>query len=414
LSRLKALAGVVGLVILLAPAAATAADVDAVAITLLGGRPDVRDGEVYTVVPIYELVALNARGLELGPIADVKVVVSLWGRLDPADPADGDLADGDLDLGYVEGGLAKGRLRLRLGRQLVFSGATRAAGLDGLFLEGRQGAFGLSAYGGVPVTPRFGVDRGEAMWGARLSLRRSVDAELGLSYAHALDEGRVSRFDLGADGRLVLSRQLTLTALGLLSAAEMRLAEARVTAAYQARKDLFLDVELSQTAPDLFLSRASILSVFSEESRTEAGAVVSYRPLHELRLRGAYHLLGNEAGLGHRGEVGAEATVAPGAAVGGEAGALQLDEDGYLHARLYVRAEPQRHLGCSFDTDLYRLDEPRHGTRLSARVAATVRWDPAPRWRLVLTTMAGSDPLYETRWEAMAKVAFAFERRGAR
>ncbi len=406
----------IALVALLAPAAASAAEaeVDAVATTLLGGRPDVRDGVVYTVVPIYEIVSLNARQLDVPAFDDVRVVVTLWGRLDPADPADGDLADGDIDLGYIEGSLGKGLLRARLGRQLIFSGAARAIGVDGLALEGRRGAFGLSLYGGLPVTPRFGVDRGDATWGARASLRRSIDAEIGLSYAHTLDDGRVSRFDLGADGRWSLSSRLTLTALGLMSAAEMRLAETRVTASYQPRKNLFIDAEISRTAPDLFLSRASILSVFAEDRRDEAGATVSWRPIRPLRLRGSYHAIGLEGGLGHRGEVGCEAAVARGAAIGGEAGTLRLEDDGYVFGRLYGRAELVHDLGASLEGDLYRLDEMRNDTRLSARAAAALRWDPAPRWRAVLTAMVGSDPLYETRWEAMAKVAFAFERRGTR
>lgn len=393
------------------PAAAGAAEVDARAVTIIGGRPDARDGVIYTVVPIYELVSLNARRLDLPAFDDVRVVLSLWGRVDPADPADGDLADGDVDLGYVEGALGKGALRLRLGRQLVFAGGARGEGLDGLRAEGRAGPVGLEVFGGVPVTPRFGVDRGDALWGARASLRRSVDAEIGLDYIHALDDGRVRRFDLGVDGRWA-RRRYSVAALALMSAAEMRLAEARLSFAFQALPTLYLDLDAARTAPDLFLSRASILSVFAETRRDEAGGSLSWRARPDVHARAGYHALGNEEGLGHRAELAADVDVARGALVGAEAGALVLPDDGYLHGRVYGRAAVARRMAVTLEGDLYRLEEERNGTRLSARAASSWRWDPAPSWRTVVSALVGSDPLYELRWEAMLKVAWTFDGRG--
>jgi hypothetical protein len=399
----------------LAAPPARAAEVDARAVTLLAGRPDVRDGALHTVVPIYQILSLQARQLDAPAFDDVRVVVSLWGRLDGADPADGNLADGDVELGYVEGALGRGRQRLtlRLGRQLVIAGAARAFGVDGVTAQSLLGPVGLTAFAGVPVTRRFEIDRGDATWGARASLRRSVDAELGLSYLHTLDNGRMSRLDLGVDGRLALSPRLALTGLGLLAASEMRLAEARLVAFYDPIPALRTEVEVSRVAPDLFLSRASILSVFSEERRDEAGAILTYRLRPRLALRGSYHALGLEEGLGHRATARVEATVEQ-ARLGAETGVLTLADDGYLHGRLFAWTPLRPRMFGSLEGDLYRLEQERNGTRHSLRVAAAWRWDLARRWRAVVSGVVGSDPLYSLRWEGMAKLAFSLEGGGAR
>lgn len=398
--------------LLAVPAVASAESTEHVTVratTLLGGRPDVRDGQIYTVVPFIQLVSLTARGLDAPGFDELRVVVSAWGSIDPGEPIDDDRADGDVDLGYLEAHTFKGKLTLRAGRQLVFTGGLRATGLDGGFAEGRYGPVGLSIYGGVPVTPRFGWDRGDTMWGARAYVRRSIDAELGFSYIQAMDDGRVARLDLGADARYSLSRRLTVTALGLFSVEAERLAEARLAASFEPVRRVNVTAEVSRTAPDLFLSRASILSVFAEAERNEAGAIVSLRPLRDLLARVSYYALDNAEGLGHRAEIRADLAVLNGGVIGCEAGLLNLpDDEGYQHARLYGRAPIVRNLSLSLDGDLYHLDEMRNGTEISVRALAALRWDPAPRWRAVVTALVGSDPFAERRFEAMAKLAWSF------
>ena len=219
----------------------------------------------------------------------------------------------------------------------------------------------------------------------------------------------MSRFDLGADGRYSLSRRLTISALGLFSVDAERLAEARLAASFEPVRRVNVTAEVSRTAPDLFLSRASILSVFADAERNEAGAIITLRPLRDLLARVSYHALDNAEGLGHRAEIGGDLEVLDGAVIGCEAGLLNLPEDqGYQHARIYGRAPIVRKLSLSLDGDLYHLDEMRNDTALSVRALAALRWDPAPRWRAVVTALVGSDPFAERRFEAMAKLAWSF------
>jgi hypothetical protein len=173
-------------------------------------------------------------------------------------------------------------------------------------------------------------------------------------------------------------------------------------------------VEAARTAPDLFLSRASVLSVFAEAERNEAGGTISLRPVRTFRARLAYFALDNSDGLGHRAEAGADVDVAENVLVGVEGAILSLGgdtmetDDGYQRGRIFGRFGLMRRLWLSLDGDLVHLQQERNGTDVSVRGSATLRWDPAPRWRAVLTALAGSDPFAERRFEAMAKLAWSF------
>src|SRR5579883_143791 len=154
--------------LLAAGAAETRADtVDGSLTTLLNGHAEPRDGRIYSVVLAYELVDLNAAFLKLGWMDELKLKVSAWGGVQLAEaPAPLDRATGDVDLGYLEGRLFKGRLDVRIGRQLIVGGAARTTQIDGVQATLMLfGGLGVTGYGGVPVTPRFGVSRGDAVGG---------------------------------------------------------------------------------------------------------------------------------------------------------------------------------------------------------------------------------------------------------
>ena len=137
------------LALLLAPALAQAETIDATSVTLLSGRQDPRDGNVHTVVPLIESLAVRAEDLKLPGFQDARIVLSAWGEVDPGDPRDGEHGTGDVDLAFAEGRLFQRRMTLRLGRQLLFAGAARNLQLDGLSVRTRIG-------GGVGIIDRGG------------------------------------------------------------------------------------------------------------------------------------------------------------------------------------------------------------------------------------------------------------------
>jgi hypothetical protein len=398
------------LLLLLLAFPARAEVIDARLETLIAGRSDPRDGKVYTVVPVYESVSLMASDLRLKYVDDLKIVISGWGLLSPWGdaPYTGDRYSGDVDLGFVEGKLFKRHVELRLGRQLVFGGAARAIQMDGgLITLPIWRGLAFSMWGGAPVIPRFMTGRGDALGGARLAWRLNYDTEVGLSFLHLSESGRTLRQEFGGDARWRPLRSLTLSGVALMSTVEKRLAEADVQARWQPLLWVEVMADWRRTAPDLFLPRDSILSVFATETRDESGASIYVRPLNRLRIEGDYHFVHDDAGWGHRG--GARVTTMLGRAfetqLGAEGRVLSLPINGYWQARLFGSHRVGA-IALTLDLDCYRLDRAINNQNLSFTGAATLGWSFVHNWRLVVAAIADTTPYVSQRFEVIAKLTW--------
>ena len=158
--RLLALA-----VLTIAAGAAQADTIRASSSTLLLSRENAIRGETEETLPIFEILSVTASDISTSFAQDVEVAVSTWGAVDVRDVRAwqaGTFTDrrvsGDVDVAYVKGDLLDRRLTLRLGRQMVADGSSRMVHLDGGQFRLRLPAgFGVSAYVGSPVSPRFGA-----------------------------------------------------------------------------------------------------------------------------------------------------------------------------------------------------------------------------------------------------------------
>ena len=402
------------LLLLLLAGLAHAEILDATITTLAAGRQDPRDGKVYSVVPIYQLLTLSVSGVHTRWLDDLRVTVSGWGELALGDPRGG-LASGDLDAGIIEGSLFDRRVQVRIGRQMVWSGAARAMQVDGASLTFRifRGIH-LNAWGGAPVTSRFGTKLGDVAAGGRLSFRLGFDSDFGLSFVEVLDGGRLARQDLGADARWQALRTLAFTGYALLSTAEWRLAEGDLAVSWQPDRKISIRADYRRTAPDLFLPRNSILSVFSQESRDEVGGSIYLRPALRARIDVDYHAIiegtsdGVGGGTGHR--AGAKGNIYLGAkfetTIGAEVRLVHLTDKGYLQARLFAIHRILPKLTVTFDADAYRLEQAINGTNFSFTGAGTLGWDFRPGWRAVVSGVADVTPFVQSRVECMAKLVY--------
>jgi hypothetical protein len=401
------------LLVLLCAFQARAEIIDAQIQTLVAGKSDPRDGKVYTVVPVYQTLNIAASDLRLKYVDDFKIVVGAWGLLSPWGdagpiPLNGDRYTGDVDLAFAEGKLFKRHVEVRLGRQMVFGGAARAFQMDGGTLTFNiWRGLRLSMWGGAPVIPRFMTGRGDATGGTRLSWRINYDGEVGLSFMHVSENGRTLRQEFGGDARWRAHRTLTLSGIALMSTVEKRLAEADVQVRWQPLWWVEVMADWRRTAPDLFLPRDSILTVFATQTRDEAGGSVYVRPLNRLRLEGDYHFVNDDLGQGHRG--GARLTMSLGrdwqTLLGAEARALSLPVNGYWQARLFGmhRVGP---VGLTLDLDCYKLDKPVNGQTLSFTGAATVAYAFTAHWRFVVAGIADTTPYVSSRFEVIAKLTW--------
>src|SRR4051812_17987953 len=84
---------------------AHAETIDATFTTLVIGRQDPRDGNVYSSVPLYQNVALMLSDVRLRHVDDLRLVVAGWGEVTLGAAPTFAGATGDLDLGFVEGKL---------------------------------------------------------------------------------------------------------------------------------------------------------------------------------------------------------------------------------------------------------------------------------------------------------------------
>jgi hypothetical protein len=397
-----------GLLALLLTSTALAQTVDGTIQTLIAAHQDPRDGALYTVVPMYQLLTLDVGGIHAKYLDELRISVSGWGELALGDPREGVLT-GDVDVGFVEARLFGGRLQTRLGRQFVFAGITRALQLDGASVTWRIWRdVGLTGWGGAPVAPRFGTKLGDVAVGARMFFAPRWNTEVGLSFMQVNDAGRIAEQDLGADARWQVIRALALSAYATLNLVELRLAEGSVAATFKPTSIAELRVDYRRTAPDLFLPRSSILSVFSQESHDETGASVWLRPTSRVRFDADYHAIVDLTGTGQRG--GLQGNVYLGRAfetsLGTELRVLHLSDKGYVRARLFAVERPLPKLVFTLDLDAYRLEQPLNGQLYSFTGAATVGWDFHLGWRAVLSGVGDVTPFVQQRFEVMGKLVY--------
>ena len=327
---------------------ARADTIDVNSTTLLNVAKQTRGGtpgqafDLVTTAPAFEIVSLTARDIR-NPVADdLKLVLKTWAADDIGDRRwdNGTHSSftGDLVTAYVEGKLLNRQLTIRAGRETVSTGVARNLQIDGgeviLLLPA---GFRVSGYVGSPVTQRFGTRSGLVSWnpvggdiaeGGRLGWSLAIPGgagrgvDLGASINNVTEHGDPVRQEVGVDARVKPCDRVVFTGFGAYSIWDERISEANVRAQFSATPRLLVDADYRFVAPDLLLSRDSILSVFSTEQRQDFGAGVTYTLLHGMRLGGSYHAVieaGREQGtheLGHEAEARFEIERGPTPAAG--------------------------------------------------------------------------------------------------
>ena len=396
-----------------APQVAVAERLDATATTVLTGRPDPRSGDVHTVVSALQLLQLEARDLK-GPLAQpLAVTFSGWGGGELGEPARGQRAVGDIDLLYLRGVILD-RLDVRVGRQLVTGGTARVLQLDGARVEGRiWRGLGASLYGGVPVLPELEWHRGDTVLGGRAYYRASLGLEVGASAQRRQERSRMVGEDLGFDQRYRAFEGLWLTGFEVVSLAERRLAEADLRATYQPAERLELALGYRRTAPDLFLSRNSVLAVFATSARDEVGGGAFVRAARCLDLDLEAFVTDSGTGMGHH--LALRADVFPSrrdkGRLGLEARRIAGGEDGTTFVRGFGRMGLAPALQASASAELAHADEPRNGVHNAMTGLLALGWDFLPSWQLGVSALAGVTPALDQRYEAMAKLTYQRTRR---
>jgi hypothetical protein len=287
----------------------------------------------------------------------------------------------------------------------------RATQIDGLAGEAvLVNGFGVNAWAGVPVQPRFDQGRGDFITGARLFWRKAFDSEVGASYVYALHRGYLARDDLALDGSWRPIRPLSLDGLVQWSLEEARLAEAKVRALFQVNPKLSVSGDLGRTAPDLFIDRSSIFAVFSDERRDAAGGEVVYRPLTQLTLDAEWHWLWVNTGHGNDASLLATWKLPQsGGSCGAQLRYLTQPDNGYKLARVYGIRHLPRNLTVTVDLEAYWLERNLLTAEKRSFIGTlTGGWAITPAWDLMVAGSLGTTPVFERRTQVLARLVYKF------
>jgi hypothetical protein len=338
--------------------------------------------------------------------------------------APGSPAAGDLSLAYVQGSEFNQHLQLRLGRQDVTGGAAQVLPIDGasLTLMATKN-LGINLYGGALVIPRFATADGDAATGGRAFWRPTFDTEIGASFVEVLQAGYTTRQEAGLDARYTPWRWLTLTGYALVSTLEWRLAEGSVTATFQPIRNLTITADYRRTAPDLFISAASIFSVFAEEQQDEVGGSAFYRATRWLTFDGDFHAIDTEEGWGNRAQLRASLRFGPTVSVGLQGRELQVQiaptsgpvpfmpvteggDNGYWAAVAFGTYHFSPRLFATLDLEAYRFRAPVNGDENSLTGTVTANYDISRWWRVSVAGVESETPLLAQNSEIIARVVF--------
>lgn len=403
---------------------AVAQDVHISTMTFLGARRVAQDTEAVTSVPLIEQLSLMANGLKAPYVDDLAVVVSAWATLDVPGASlplqRGPLA-GDIDLVYVKGKALGDKLDVKLGRQIVVAGTATMAQMDGAWANFMvRPDVGVSAYGGIPVSPRFNIQRGDVMGGGRGFWRPNFSSEIGASFTHVVQRGRIARSELGLDGRWALRHGLSLDGSIYWALTEYRIAEANVTATWIPMRELLVSAHLQRTAPDLWISRGSIFSVFSMEDRDEAGAAVEWRPRQGLAVGAdgfAYLTNATQADTRRYGiQARLYGRLLP-ATQGGPWLGLdvvankQFQANDFWAVRFRAGDRLRERFFATGELEFTAFERAVNGQYYSTSAVGTLGYELWKDLRAQVTGVLGFTPFYEPRLEAMAKVAYDFDMR---
>jgi hypothetical protein len=390
-----------------------------------------------TVLPVYQYVMLQARDLDIVKRqVGFDMEAAAWWRAELGSAAGEPPIDGDVQTANI--GYRHGPITLRFGRQHVAGGAARYARFDGLLLAAELGSgFDATAYGGLTVLPRWNARKTYTYLGAAadsdlkdpaLSLdKRARGAywlggarlgwaaerlRAGISFHEQHEAGGLSRRTLTFDETTELSATLSAGATASAEVEAQRISEARVWVDAAPTTQLNLSLEGLHAEPALFLSRQSVLSVFSADAYDEAGARAVERPNDRISLEGGAWLeLYTGSRPGARGELAVRTLVdRAGATFVRVAYARVLTPDnGYHSLRSSLTRRFVTRLSGTLEAYAYLYDQAIRSYRTSTVYSETLEYRPTGAMGLLWGTSLVRSPFANIDVQTELRLAYDFD-----
>jgi len=406
---------------------------------------------------------LAAEASELGSsfgVPGLSLHLNGWVANEEAEVALDRQRTGDLTYGYLQ--YQDHGLDVRLGRQFVLNTGSVPVQIDGAYARAELPfGFGVQAFGGLSVLPRFTdkpryyllgdriddlvkadtrtvLDQDEQIrnrdfWsaGGRVSHRFRDVSEVGVSFLEEREQSFLSRRQLGFDASVRPHRMVDAVAAAVLDTTSWKPQELRLRTDIYPMSNLQVSPGYSFTDPTLFLSRYSIFSIFANEANHDAGLDASYRLIRRIRVGAGYHhqflvgskgtnvdYAGNGTRQGDAASVRADFILGPRDQLltGVEYRFLDRPENGFHSLRGYGAFYFTPQLSTAADVLVYFYEKtiPRFyasdgagGKRsMDASLSVAYEWQ---RWRFVANGGVSANPLMQTAVFALAKAEYQLD-----
>jgi hypothetical protein len=389
-----------------------------------------------TVVPVHQYVLLDARDLDaLGSRDSVDVELSAWGRAWFGEREQEEPFDGDVQTANAR--YQRGPLSLKLGRQVMAGGAARYVRFDGLRVGADLGA-GLDAqvYGGLTALPRWDARPGyhhlgsapdallrepEALPEPERSGHRLGGGRLGfhfdrgaasVSFHEQHQAAELAHRILGADARVHALDWASFGSAAFLELDSQRLQDLRVWADTSPTERLDLSLEFLHAEPALFLSRQSVLSVFSTDAYDEAGGLASLEATEHITLEGSGFVQIYDADrAGARGRLATLVSPDPArrTLVRLEYGRVLAIDNGYHSVRASLRQRITRSVDGTLEGYAYLYDEPIAGRITSTVYATTLGYQATDALHLLWGGSLAQSPYARLDAQSLLRLSYEFD-----
>ena len=231
-------------------------------------------------------------------------------------------------------------------------------------------------------------------------------------YQEQHESGGLSRRTLTLDETMELSGSVSAGASGSAELEAERISEARIWVDAAATSKLDLSLEWLHTEPALFLSRQSVLSVFSADDYDEGGTRAALRASRQISLEGGAWL---ELYSGSRPGARAELALR---VIADRAGStfvrlayarVLTPDNGYHSLRSSLTRRIMARLSGTLEAYAYLYDQAIHSYRTSSVYSGTLEYRPAPLVGLLWGASLVRSPYASLDAQTELRVAYDFD-----
>ena len=297
---------------------------------------------------------------------------------------------------------------LRLGRQLIATGAIRPIHMDGADLRATlPTGSSAEAFGGVPVAPAAGWGSYDWVTGGRLAQTMGQDTVVGTTYLQRRDRGQISTEEVGIDFASAPTRWFDIASRGAYDIISPGLAEGSVSIAGRTAT-LRPEIYATHRSPSRLLPATSLFSALGDIPSNIAGGSVRWRPYPRLDLLPtvAARWVGAIPGI----DASFRTTLRLDAL--GD-GAVMLDlhrqdvlPERWTGIRTAARVPLTRHFSASTELEVVLPDDPRGRGKVWPWGLVALRWSPVPSWQVAGAVEAASTPTSTQSVNALLRVSY--------